>query len=257
MIVVAICLFATFMGAICGMGGGIIIKPVLDSLGLMSVETVSFLSGCTVLAMSASSIVQIKMTHSSEIEGKTATTLAIGAAVGGIAGREIFNLVRDSVPDQDRLMMVQAIGMLLLTLVCFVYSFVKHRMGSLKLMNLPVISLVGLTLGFISAFLGIGGGPLNVTVLYLLFSMRAKVASQNSLYIILFCQLFSIVWAVIRGSVPEFEVSTLLLMAASGICGSLGGRMLNRKINDRTVDIMLRFLMVIMIAVNIYNIVAV
>ena len=39
-------------GGICGIGGGVIIKPVLDFWGIASVAAASFLSGCTVLSMS-------------------------------------------------------------------------------------------------------------------------------------------------------------------------------------------------------------
>ena len=46
-----ICLGASILGAISGIGGGVIIKPVLDSLGTLNVSTISFLSGCTVLSM--------------------------------------------------------------------------------------------------------------------------------------------------------------------------------------------------------------
>lgn len=35
---------ASVIGAICGIGGGVIIKPVLDLCGLASVSTISFLS---------------------------------------------------------------------------------------------------------------------------------------------------------------------------------------------------------------------
>ena len=45
-------LLASVVGAICGIGGGVIIKPVLDLLHLESVSTISFLSVCTVLSMS-------------------------------------------------------------------------------------------------------------------------------------------------------------------------------------------------------------
>ena len=48
-----ICLAATTAGGISGVGGGVIIKPVLDAVSGMGVATVSFLSGCTVLAMTA------------------------------------------------------------------------------------------------------------------------------------------------------------------------------------------------------------
>ena len=50
-LVFLICFFASIVGAICGIGGGVIIKPVLDAFGIMSVSAISFLSGCTVLSM--------------------------------------------------------------------------------------------------------------------------------------------------------------------------------------------------------------
>ena len=37
-------LLASVIGAICGIGGGIIIKPVLDSLNVLEVSKISFLS---------------------------------------------------------------------------------------------------------------------------------------------------------------------------------------------------------------------
>ena len=48
----AVSILSSTAGSICGIGGGVIIKPVLDALGVMSVSSISFLSGCTVLAMS-------------------------------------------------------------------------------------------------------------------------------------------------------------------------------------------------------------
>lgn len=78
---------ASVVGAICGMGGGIIIKPVLDASGSLSVSTISFLSGCTVLAMTGYSVLKSKLSGKSEIETRTATPLAIGAAFGGLFGK--------------------------------------------------------------------------------------------------------------------------------------------------------------------------
>ena len=39
---------ASIIGAICGIGGGVIIKPTLDAFGLLEVSAINFLSGCTV-----------------------------------------------------------------------------------------------------------------------------------------------------------------------------------------------------------------
>ena len=51
-----VCFFASVVGAICGIGGGVIIKPALDAFHIMDVSTISFLSGCTVLSMSCYSV---------------------------------------------------------------------------------------------------------------------------------------------------------------------------------------------------------
>ena len=47
---------ASVIGSICGIGGGIIIKPVLDATGMYSVSTISFMSSCIVLAMTTYSV---------------------------------------------------------------------------------------------------------------------------------------------------------------------------------------------------------
>ena len=52
LLVFAVCFCSCIVGAICGIGGGVMIKPALDALGIMDVATISFLSGCTVLSMS-------------------------------------------------------------------------------------------------------------------------------------------------------------------------------------------------------------
>ena len=51
LIFLVVCFGASIVGAICGIGGGVIIKPVLDSFGVLDVTAISFLSGCTVLSM--------------------------------------------------------------------------------------------------------------------------------------------------------------------------------------------------------------
>ena len=57
LVFILVSFFASVIGAICGIGGGVIIKPVLDAFGLYSVSTISFMSGCIVLAMTAYSVI--------------------------------------------------------------------------------------------------------------------------------------------------------------------------------------------------------
>ena len=67
---------ASVVGAICGIGGGVLIKPLLDAFGILSVASISFLSGCTVLSMSCYSVVKAKKSGDSLVDMKTGTPLA-------------------------------------------------------------------------------------------------------------------------------------------------------------------------------------
>ena len=83
--VFAVCFCASTIGGICGIGGGVVIKPLLDATGVMSVSTVSFLSGLTVLAMSLISVYKNRKTK--ELDAKRSIPLGLGAAVGGVLGK--------------------------------------------------------------------------------------------------------------------------------------------------------------------------
>lgn len=113
--------------------------------------------------------------------------------------------------------------------------------------------LVGFLLGLLSSFLGIGGGPINLVVLFYFFSMDTKTAAENSLYIILFSQIASLLYSFATGSVPPVSVSVLTLMVAGGICGGICGRSVNRRMTARSVDRLFIALMVMMIALNTNN----
>ena len=78
---------ASTAGAICGIGGGVIIKPTLGLFQMASVSTISFLSGCTVLSMSLYSVGRELLAHDSTVNFKTGTPLALGAAIGGVFGK--------------------------------------------------------------------------------------------------------------------------------------------------------------------------
>ena len=77
---------ASTAGAICGIGGGVIIKPTLDLFQMASVSTISFLSGCTVLSMSLYSVGRGLLAHDSTVDFKTGTPLALDGDEKGVGG---------------------------------------------------------------------------------------------------------------------------------------------------------------------------
>lgn len=253
-IVFLVCFLSSIAGAICGIGGGVIIKPVLDALGVMSVSAVSFLSGCTVLSMTTYSVLKSKMSGESRIEKKTGFPLALGAAFGGVAGKWLFSLISSLSPDKDKVGAVQAACLFVVTLGTLLYTLYKDKIRTYQVTAPAVCVAIGLVLGILSSFLGIGGGPINLVVLFFFFSMSTKTAAENSLYIIFFSQIASLVSSLLTGSVPEFQISMLMLMAAGGIGGGVAGRVINKKLTDGLVNRLFIVLMVVILFINIYNI---
>lgn len=247
--------FACILGTICGMGGGIIIKPALDATGVMSVATVTFLSGCTVIAMSCWSVGKTLVKKEAVIDLKNTAVLAVGAAAGGLAGKQLYTMVASLFAAQDTAGGVQACLLFTATLLTLIYTLNKDKIRS-KQVNSPAVGLIiGVLLGLLGAFLGIGGGPFNVAVLYYFFSMPAKKAAQNSLFIVFFSQLTSTLKTVLFDGIPVFDLYILLGMILLGIVGSETGRRINQKIDNRRATLCLEGAMLLIMAINVYNII--
>lgn len=245
---------ASVAGAICGIGGGVLIKPVLDAFGVLSVASISFLSGCTVLSMSCYSVVRTKLGKDSLVDMKTGTFLAVGAAIGGMAGKTMFQSLSALSADKNQVGAIQAFCLLVITAGTMVYTIRKDTIKTHHVRDPFLCAAIGSALGICSSFLGIGGGPINLMVLYFFFSMSTKTAAQNSLYIILFSQITSLLNTLITGTVPEFGMELLILMVCGGIFGGAMGRKINIKIEDKVVNRLFIGLMVIIMLICVYNI---
>ena len=147
----------------------------------------------------------------------------------------------------------QSLCLAALTLMTICYTLNQRRIHTHHITNPVVCVLVGLVLGILSSFLGIGGGPINLVVLYYFFSMSTKVAAQNSLYIILISQITSLGTTLLTGAVPPFQWSWLILMVVGGISGGMVGRKINKRIDDRQVERLFIGLMVIITLISLYN----
>lgn len=246
---IALCCSAA--GAISGIGGGIIIRPVLDSISPFSVETIHFLSGCTVLSMAAVSILRCDKTLLRR-NWKEIWLIAVGAVAGGILGKWAFDGLFVLLHG-DWFSLCQAVLLLLITvgvLLCIVY---KEKLPSLRLHHPVLLVIAGLVLGLVSAFLGIGGGPLNILVLTILFSSSEKATAIYSLFIILLSQTSSLLMLFTTRSLPEFDPAVLILMIAGGVGGGLLGSVLHKRCRSRHVYRLLLGVLGIVTIIQIYN----
>ncbi|MGB8451010.1 MAG: sulfite exporter TauE/SafE family protein [Anaerocolumna sp.] len=245
--------FASIVGVICGIGGGVVIKPLLDAFGILDVKTISFLSGCTVLAMSSYSFIVSQVKKESLLDIKISTPLAFGAALGGVIGKNLFQNMIQSF-DQNYVGAIQAICLMLVTFGTLLYTINKSKIKTHHVVNPVICAMVGTVLGILSSFLGIGGGPINLVVLFYFFSMQTKTAAQNSLYVILFSQFTSLFNSVVTATIPQFSIPLLVLMCTGGVLGGYLGRKINRKISNQVIDRLFMDLMGVIIFINIYNV---
>lgn len=250
-----ICLAACLIGSICGLGGGVIIKPALDLFGHMDVAQVSFLSGCTVLAMALYSVLRAWAKGTLRAEARVDTSVAVGAVVGGLAGKQLFSALSAAFPYPRIVGCTQAAALFTVCLFTIVYTLLKdrHDIPTHELSGWLSGALVGVGLGAISAFLGIGGGPVNIVAMTFFFAMASKDAVQASLYIILYSQTAATVMALVTQDLSGIDPVLLVGMVAFGIAGAAGGRTINTRLSDTMVDRLFIGLLVVIMGITVAN----
>ncbi|SDC30173.1 hypothetical protein SAMN05421734_10687 [Pelagirhabdus alkalitolerans] len=247
-------LLTTMIGSMAGISGGVIMKPVLDMFGHFDLATIGVLSGGTVLAMSSMSIL-MAYKQGKSIEFKQGLLISLGSITGGTIGKEIFNqlLIHDQVA--EHVGWIQSTILVFILVIIFLFMRYKDYITTLKLQNPLIVIGVGMVLGFSAAFLGIGGGPLNVAVLVLLFSMDVKKAALNSIFIIFFAQLSGILVVLFTTDLSSYDLSMLPFMLVGGVSGGLIGSRIRPYLSVKHVGILFNVLIISIIFINIYNII--
>jgi uncharacterized membrane protein YfcA len=249
----SVVLIATALGAATGMGGGVIIKPALDLLGDYPAETTAALSCATVLTMSIVSVgryVKAKI----GLNFRLATSLAIGALVGGNMGNELLAYFARHQADHQ-VKGVQNIVLAALLVLTFCYMLRKDNIKSLHLDGLASGCLTGLGLGVLSSFLGIGGGPINVAAITFLFSVPTSVAAAYSLATILFAQIGKMAVLLTGGEMHRLWVPVLPALLVAAILGGWIGASLHRKLSSHTLEVLFNAVQLLVFGICIYNIV--
>jgi len=244
-----VALFATLVGAAAGLGGGVIIKPVLDLLGDYNIVTISVLSSCTVLSMAiVSTGRQIK--YGFKIT-KSMVTISIGAVAGGMLGSIIFSAIKQNL-EPEMVTIVQSVIIILLLVMCLLHN----KLPRYHIKSVFGQSMIGLFLGMFSSFLGIGGGPINVAILFALMSMELRDAAKVSVFIILFAQVSGLIMKAASGMFAQVEdFSMLFVMIPAAIAGALIGAQLNIKLAEKHLNMVYKSAVILVIIICAYNIV--
>ncbi len=247
-----ISLGASIVGAISGIGGGVIIKPVLDGISSFGVSTISFLSGSTVLSMTTVTLIRSRKSPV-KLNKRIGTLMALGGVIGGFLGKMLFDIVKSGFGNERVVGATQSLMLAVITLGVLFFTICKDKIRPFHKDGSLFTVFIGLILGGIASFLGIGGGPINLAVLYFFFSMDSKTAALCSIFIIFFSQVTNLIFTILAGNVPHFEPAILLLMIIGGISGGILGSHLSHRMTHKEVDKLFIGVMAVIITICIYN----
>lgn len=247
----AVILVATTLGAFVGLGGGVIIKPVLDFIGQEPRMQIDFLSCVAVFTMSVVSTGKA-IRNKIEINKNIVVFFAAGSIGGGFLGSYVMDLLEAGLSNINTRCIQAFVLASLLAAVCF---YVAKKRKSFHLKNPVAIIFVGLLLGFAASFLGIGGGPINVAVLTLFFSLNMKESAVYSVAIIFFSQLSKLVTIFASTGISPYlhQWKTLLVILPAAIIGGILGSKFNRKFDDKIIRRIFTVVMILLVILNIYN----
>lgn len=246
-----VALLSTIAGSMAGLGGGVIIKPVLDFLGDYNLATIGVLSSFTVFSMAVVSIIK-QLTYKNKFDIKNTGALAIGSILGGLLGQKLLTFILNNITSRS-VSLIQSGVLAVLLIFVYIYINNKEKFKSFKIDNFILSIVIGIFLGAIAAFLGIGGGPINVAFLTIFFSMDAKNAARDSVMIILFSQAAKLLTITFGTGFSGYDLTMLPYMIFGGIFGGFIGAKFNRMFSNKIILRVFNVVVVLIIGLNIYN----
>ena len=245
---------ATTAGSMTGMGGGVIIKPLMDVMRAYDVATIGVLSCITVFSMSIVSIGK-QAASRTKIPFNIAIPLAAGSVLGGYLGQWLLDTIVDALDAERLVTVVQNVILGLLILAVYLYMKNKSRIKGKHLSGIPVSVVTGCFLGMCSSFLGIGGGPINVALIIYLYSVTTKTATICSLITILFAQISKLLTLAFTTGFSGYDLSVAPVMVVGAIAGGFIGAVLNKRCKEESVDKAFNAVQMLVLAITVFNIV--
>lgn len=245
-----IVLFATTIGAISGIGGGIIIKPFMDFASLDNIKTISFYSCHAVFFMALYATTK-HIINKKRFDLKILILICLSSIVGGSIGTFVLNFGLKFL--SEAIVQITQSSLLLLLILFLIYYFVRP-FKSIEHQSVVLILIAGTVLGFISSFLSIGGGPANIAVYSWVLNFNLKLSVIYSLATILFAQGTQILGFILEGY-NNYQYQTLFYIVPVAILGGIIGSWIYKRISEKIIRNLLIANFVLVLMINLYNLV--
>jgi len=218
---------AGVLGSMIGLGGGIIVVPVLTFAGFPPTVAAS---NSLFAAFSNAIASTISYSRQKRIEYSIGIKLGLLSIPGTILGAYISS---DVTPGIFKILF----GLVLI--VSSIYIFLNRRMESKQhnTSKLVMLLVIGASFfaGIISSFFGIGGGIIFVPLMIVAMGIGMKNAAPTSQLILLFASFSGLITHSILGH-PDYFQSLLLAIGAFG--GGLVGARLSLEIKEKGLRIL-------------------
>lgn len=241
---------ANTIGAVSGMGGGVIIKPVFDFIGAHDVAAISFYSATAVFTMSVVSTMR-QLTSGRKFNWQIVSWVSVGAVLGGILGNLAFEACLNWFGNKDIVQLIQIVLTVITLIFAFVYT--KYNWKNFKLTHVIWYFICGLMLGFLASLLGIGGGPINVSLLMLLFSLPIKEATVYSICTIFFSQFAKLLTIALTTVFSRYDLTILWFVIPAAVIGGLLGAKFSKILSPEKVTIVFQGVVLLVLFINLYN----
>ncbi|MBI1721828.1 Sulfite exporter TauE/SafE [Lactobacillus crispatus] len=246
-------IIASIIGALTGVGGGIVLKTFYDLVNAGGVLAIGFYSTVLVFTMCIVSVLkQIKSGFS--FDWPFLISISVGSIFGGYIGNSLLNYAAKYIPENTTKLIQSVILLItLIFLTIFTNKSSKYRQKEANF-NWFAAFWLGLFLGAISIFLAIGGGPLNVSLLVIIFHFTMKQSSIYSIATVFFSQITKIISIIATGQFMKFDPVMIPLLMLAGIIGGYIGTVWNQKISSAKLEQLYTYFMIALVLITGFNV---
>ncbi len=224
---------AGLLGSIIGLGGGIIIVPVLTFFGFSPALAASN----SIFAVFSNAIASsISYAKQQRIEYSIGLKLGLLSIPGTIVGAYVSSEITPSI-------FKILFALILISASVYIFSKRKIEPKNYNLSKQIMILAIGASFfaGIISGLFGVGGGIIFVPLMVVVMGLSMKNAAPTSQFILLFASGSALVTHTLLGH-PDFYQA--LLLAIGAFVGGLVGARLSLEIKENSLKILISIVMI-------------
>jgi uncharacterized protein len=228
-------IFGGIISGLLGIGGGVLILPILIYFTHLEIKVAAAIS--TINVFFASTIGTYFSSKNKSINFRYALAFGLASSATSFLGSYFTKLIPDLVIKLIYLLSV------ILAIIFFFLKRKNHKSSSSfekEITRIPskkdyfIILSIAIFFGFIFGVIGVGGGFLYVPLIIILFDFPIKVAIGTSLFIMLLNSIPGLIGKLLT---VKFDIFIGIAVGIGALVGARLGAYIHRKINEKIIRI--------------------